>query len=370
MTFQGKSQNIRRRRRIESGIRTERISQQKLVPDFDELALRYHSFTTIVQRNSREKIILDFDNEETKRVLGRAILHYYFHLRTIFARGHLVPAITSRMNYIEALSQLINSYQSCLSDRPRAKQILGLDIGTGPVAIYSLLGSRMYNWRFVGLDVDPESIHYARMNVELNGMEDAIEIRQSKNTKNNIILGNIKKEEQYEFCMCNPPFFEDEQERIQSGRGRLCVGTSLESQTQGGEIVFIRKIIQESRILWNRFKWFTSLIGKKKDGIKLKQDLVEEMIRSQFKEKDIEIIIEDSNEEEDIDKEQELILLKDEIEKNGNESNEDEFVEQQQDSDIINNDNGELNDSKSESESQLVKVKEVRFFELSQGRTS
>ncbi len=56
----------------------------------------------------------------------------------------------------------------------------------------------------------------------------------------------------YDFCMCNPPFYEDEQDIRDSLEGKaygpsaVCQGTTNEMMTVGGEVLFVRKMIDES----------------------------------------------------------------------------------------------------------------------------
>lgn len=63
----------------------------------------------------------------------------------------------------------------------------------------------------------------------------------------------VKKDEHYDFCMCNPPFhcqqttgFDDEDNST---------GSSCEIYTAGGEVDFIKKIITESERLKNSIRY-------------------------------------------------------------------------------------------------------------------
>ena len=68
---------------------------------------------------------------------------------------------------------------------------------------------------------------------------------------------------QYNFCMCNPPFFKDGEERLggvasRSGRrppAETFSGASArESITEGGEVEFVMRIINDSLTLKNRVR--------------------------------------------------------------------------------------------------------------------
>ena len=60
---------------------------------------------------------------------------------------------------------------------------------------------------------------------------------------------------QYDFCMCNPPFFADqlEAQAVKTSRSddrsepsSVSTATQAESITEGGEVQFIKRIMQES----------------------------------------------------------------------------------------------------------------------------
>ncbi len=68
---------------------------------------------------------------------------------------------------------------------------------------------------------------------------------------------------QYSFCMCNPPFFKDTEERLggvmsRSGRRPTAEtfsnATRSEAITQGGEREFVSRIVHDSLKLRNRVK--------------------------------------------------------------------------------------------------------------------
>ena len=50
--------------------------------------------------------------------------------------------------------------------------------GTGASAIFPLLGTSSYGWRFVGTEIDPESIQSAMENIQRNQLGELISIRK------------------------------------------------------------------------------------------------------------------------------------------------------------------------------------------------
>ena len=89
-----------------------------------------------------------------------------------------------------------------------------------------------------------------------------------------------------DFTMCNPPFYESQDELIASaeaksrrpfsvgsnpvgfpGSQRLilsqaCTGSAVEMVTPGGEVAFISRMIDQSEKLQNKVQWYTSMLGK------------------------------------------------------------------------------------------------------------
>lgn len=64
--------------------------------------------------------------------------------------------------------------------------------------------------------------------------------------------------------MCNPPFFSSIEEK-KHRYDTSCIATDSELATEGGEFQFIKTIIDESILLKDRVRWFTTLIGRKKN---------------------------------------------------------------------------------------------------------
>lgn len=69
-----------------------------------------------------------------------------------------------------------------------------------------------------------------------------------------ILLGVVKDGESFEFCMCNPPFFDTIEEAGLNPK-TSCGGTPEEMVCHGGEKAFITRIIEDSVVLKQTFRY-------------------------------------------------------------------------------------------------------------------
>lgn len=131
-----------------------------------------------------------------------------------------------------------------------------------------------------------DSIEYARTNITANELQNRIEIfeNSSKEDPLDSLIRNSDKWQKFDFTMCNPPFFRDEIESDaesdeiketdtdgntksqcdkQKPPNNAKTGIACELMTTGGEVEFVKKIIQQSREFRNRISIFTTMLGHK-----------------------------------------------------------------------------------------------------------
>ncbi|CAM6128485.1 unnamed protein product [Calypogeia fissa] len=77
-----------------------------------------------------------------------------------------------------------------------------------------------------------------------------------------LLNGVVKDCEKFDFCMCNPPFFNDMEEAGLNPR-TACGGTVHEMVYPGGELAFITKMVEDSLQLRSKIHWYTSMVGRK-----------------------------------------------------------------------------------------------------------
>ncbi|EPY52343.1 DUF890 family protein [Schizosaccharomyces cryophilus OY26] len=109
-------------------------------------------------------------------------------------------------------------------------------------------------------------------------MEDKINLELR--SENHSLLSKHPSSQEFSFVMCNPPFYGNEEE-LMNNKERVpyavCTGSKNEMITQGGEVDFARRILQESKYRRD-ISWFTCLLGKKSSLVDVVQDLRNEKI--------------------------------------------------------------------------------------------
>ncbi|XP_055595234.1 U6 small nuclear RNA (adenine-(43)-N(6))-methyltransferase [Uranotaenia lowii] len=246
------------------------IYRQK--PDYLKLVTKFPELKEFTSVDLNGRLTLDFKNRNALQMLTRCLLKQDFSLEIDLPPDKLVPTLPLRLNYIHWLEDLELAFG--WNDRPETRV---LDIGCGASCIYALLGvmNSKKRWKMVGLEKATDSVICARENVNRNKLSDWIEVIEQKKEEFSILKGflSIRPEERFDFCMCNPPFFEDDSCGTINRTDRrpepsnAFTGVDDELRTEGGELRFIEKIIDESLYLKDKIAVFTTMIGHKKNFV-------------------------------------------------------------------------------------------------------
>jgi 23S rRNA (adenine1618-N6)-methyltransferase len=254
--------------------------------NFKELTRAYSALEPFVFVNDYSKETIDFANPEAVKALNVALLKTHYNINFWeFPDAHLCPPIPGRVDYIHHLNQLLKTYQF-------KETIRVLDVGTGATCIYPLLGNSVYQWHFVGTDIDPKSIDNARHIIEKNGLTDVIKLRLQTD-KSKIFNGIIKPSDNFMISMCNPPFYRSEQEALEAAQRKMkglgnaapirnFSGTANELWFEGGEKAFLHSYLYESSLFKTQCFWYTILVSKK-DLVKSMQKSLEKLGATQVK---------------------------------------------------------------------------------------
>ncbi|QKX59833.1 uncharacterized protein TRUGW13939_06975 [Talaromyces rugulosus] len=233
--------------------------------DFRALALQSPEFSRRLKANDQ----LDFSDPDAVRQLTKSLLERDFKIRVDLPGNRLCPPVPNRLNYILWLQDLLDTTSEAGDDEyDPEKEVLGLDIGTGCCSIYPLLGCSMRSrWKFFATDIDEDNIVSSRKTVSENQKSDRITVVKTDPDDLLIPLDKLGID-RLDFTMCNPPFYESEQELLSSAAAKsrppysACTGAAVEMITPGGEITFVSNMITQSLNLQTRVRWFTSMLGK------------------------------------------------------------------------------------------------------------
>lgn len=248
--------------------------------DFEALVLTYPALKKYVKSNNHGRDSIDFSLPLAVKALNSALLkHHYGIAGWNVPEGYLCPPIPGRVDYIHYAADLLLSCGIKASDSRRVKM---LDIGTGANGIYSLLAAKIYGWHCSGTEIDTVSLK--NLNSVLDSNEDLkrlIDLRLQRD-KRKIFEGVIKPGERFDLSVCNPPFHASQKEAMKSNQRKVnglafsrgekpapkdSVGLNFGGQKnelwcEGGEIAFLKNMINESAQFGKQCRWFTTLISK------------------------------------------------------------------------------------------------------------
>jgi len=254
--------------------------------NFDVLIETNPELAPFVFINTHGTKTIDFAYSNAVLQLNKALLKHHYHITGWNIPPHyLCPPIPGRADYLHYISDL-------LSEEGITGDIKGLDIGVGANCIYPILATQIYNWNMVGADIDENAIKSAERNASISEkLKNHIEIRLQKNNAN-IFEGMIQKGEYYHFTMCNPPFHTSEED---ASKGTLRKLRNLQKEDQpyqtkkeiilnfggqanelwcnGGEALFIKRMIKQSVAFKDQVGWFTTLVSKKENLKKIYKQL-------------------------------------------------------------------------------------------------
>jgi len=234
-------------------------------PNFKALALKYAFFRSVASTTVSGKVVLDFHQPEALKALLKALTKEDFGLDLEIPADRLIPTLPLRLNYLYWVDDLLKFVRPNKS----GLDITGLDIGGGASCIYGLLGCSLFNWRFFSLDVDESNLVTAQQNVDRNGLGGRVSLVRTgvEERLEDVISRSVGE---VDFVMCNPPFFADDDEKESTTRSdarpqpwSVSSASTVEAVTAGGEIGFVKKIIESSLILRDKVGIYTTMLGKK-----------------------------------------------------------------------------------------------------------
>lgn len=245
--------------------------------DFPQLIACSPALAEFVKANAHGDDSIDYADPQAVKALNQALLKQAYGLQHWdIPPGYLCPPIPGRSDYIHHLADLISLR--------RGPEVRVLDVGMGANCIYPLIGASEYGWSFVGAEIDPVALRWAKKIVASNpSVAGLIECRLQTSAMQ-CFEGIIKNGEPFDLTMCNPPFHASAaeaaagaQRKLRNLGGKKDVlnfgGKAGELWCEGGEVAFIRRMIEESVAFADRCGWFTTLVSKSEHLSRLEKTL-------------------------------------------------------------------------------------------------
>ncbi|GKY92593.1 hypothetical protein MPSEU_000229400 [Mayamaea pseudoterrestris] len=304
------SQNLKRKRDPAAEVLFESL----VSPNFDELARRFPDFGRAYQdvlgeQHARGGHFSSFVTQEFSTTLTKALLHVHWNLAlTHMPNDRLCPPVPNRFFFVKWMLQHV---MPCTRKHFHVSRCLThtcLDIGTGASAIYPLLLAGELRrteaealYQIYATDIDAASVALARENVGSNHFESQIHVLHVSNGTNaqerqQLPHGPLRnslhclpvQHRTLDFCMTNPPFFDDagmlQEPRQGDGRNRTNMSGS-EGSFPGGEVAFCLDMFVDGLLLWmNHVRdarlpppplWSACMCGKKSTYLQLKAILTQ-----------------------------------------------------------------------------------------------
>ena len=242
--------------------------------DLKRLANAHSPLQEHIVLNPSGQQTIDFTVSDAVYELNKAMLLADYKLGDYhLPKGYLIPPVPSRLEYLLHLRDFISEKFKV----DKAAQLRGLDIGAGANGIYCILGVQHFNWSMIGAESDAVAVKTASENMLLTtALKDKIEIRHQEN-KSFLFKNIIQPKEQFDFSVCNPPFHSSKDEALKgslkkhnnlgspSDRNTHLLnfeGQANELWCNGGEALFIKRLIKESLGFKSQVKVFSSLVSK------------------------------------------------------------------------------------------------------------
>lgn len=252
--------------------------------DFSALARNHAPLAQYISANPNGNPTINFADARAVKALNTALLNYHYHISDWdIPNGALCPPVPGRVDYIHYIAELLGCEVSTSNIKAKDinKKIALLDVGTGANGIYTLLASALYGWQCVGSDINSESLANVKSVLVNNPTLNAkIDLRLQAD-KNKCFEGVIQPDEFYDVSVCNPPFHASQEEAIKGSLRKLdnlarnrnekhtatrptlnFGGQQAELWCNGGEKLFLKKMIKESQAFAQQVGWFTSLVSK------------------------------------------------------------------------------------------------------------
>lgn len=252
--------------------------------DFVALCTAVPALSAFVRDNGYGQLSIDFANSDAVKTLNQALLKQLYSVaHWQLPEGFLCPAVPGRVDYVHYLADLLALLNK--NRVPTGSKVQLLDTGCGANLIYPLLAQAEYSWKVTASELDPVAANAAHLLIEQNQLQHKITLRQQPHSSH-IFHGIIQPTDLFDLTLCNPPFHTSA-EQAAAGSERKAknlgykkaelnfAGRSHELWCDGGEVAFIKTMIEESQSYAQQVLWFSSLVSKQDNLPALQKQLTQ-----------------------------------------------------------------------------------------------
>ena len=250
--------------------------------DLKRLTKHHSLLQKYIVLNPDQEETIDFSSSEAIYALNKAMLLADFRLKDFqLPKGYLIPPIPGRLDYLLYIRDFLSEKFNISNDT----KLRGLDVGSGANGIYCILGAQYFNWKMVGIDSDAKAVEISNNNINFSKeLKNKIDIHYQQN-KSFLFKNIVGLDELFDFMVCNPPFHNSKEDAIKGSLRKLnnlstkkeftlnFDGQANELWCNGGEILFIKRLIKESSYYKDQIKVFSSLVSKSDSLAKIKKQL-------------------------------------------------------------------------------------------------
>lgn len=241
--------------------------------DFSQLIKAYPDLAHYITRAPSSQQTIEFANPSAVKALNAALLKHHYRINDWnIPDGALCPPVPGRVDYIHYIADLLDSIEP-------DKNVRMLDIGTGANGIYPLLASSVYDWECIATDISEASLDNVAEILKNNpALKPRIGLRL-QHDKHKMFAGVVLPQEQFDVSVCNPPFHASAEDALRGSQRKVTNlskgkaeptsepllnfgGMENELWCNGGEALFLKKMIKESKQFASQIRWFTSLVSK------------------------------------------------------------------------------------------------------------
>lgn len=243
--------------------------------DFEKLIACCSELKPFVHKNIYGDESIDFFDPKAVKTLNKSLLLHFYNLHYWdIPEPYLCPPVPGRADYIHYMADVLANVNQ--NQIPNGNKVTCLDIGVGANMIYPIVGLSEYDWNFIGSDIDHKALDAARSIISQHiYMSNKIDLRFQPQAQH--IFKNIIHQKEYiDITICNPPFHASMADAQAGTRRKLnnltgkknnktilnFGGQANELWCKGGELAFIKTMIEESKLFAKQVLWFSSLVSK------------------------------------------------------------------------------------------------------------